>query len=300
MPKLKIEDLIKKVNSSLSAKKKDHIAITTGADLPMPNDYIKCPEPILKVLGLPGYPTGRVVQIAGKPNSGKTTLATLALVESQKTEEFYTILVDTESKFAKNRFEKMGGDYENLIVIGAKTIEQGFVALNSTMEVIYSKDPDAKILIVWDSLGGTPSEAEADVDADQSIQLATCAKVIKRELRKFVPRWIHSKDICFMVINTSYANIGSVGRTNSGGEGIAYSSCIILELSRVGDLTKQVKGDKVKYGITTRMKCTKNHLMESEFTMSELRFDVLAYSVEFQKKKKKESVDYSKLEEKEK
>jgi len=140
-------------------------------------------------------------------------------------------------------------------------------------------DPKAKVLIVFDSLGGTPSSAEAGADADEKIQLATAAKVIKRNLRVMVPRWISRHDIIMMVINTNYANIGSVVRSNSGGDGLEFASAFIIQLSRVKNLT-QKKGDQtLLLGIVTRASKTKDHLQTSETSLKDVMFEIYAYEI---------------------
>lgn len=279
-PKLSAAELAKKLQSVYAAKKKDSSKISTGVDIAPPPFFIKAPPPLAKLMGIPGFAGQRVIEISGKPNSGKTTTAMLAMVQAQL-EGFYVVLIETEKKFSESRFKKMGGDPEQLMVVNATTLEQGWDGLNGYLEVIYANDPDAKVFVVWDSMGGTPSQAEADADADQSLQLAIAAKVIKRNMRTFVTRWLDEKNVAFLVINQNYANIGSHGRSNSGGDGLEFAAALIIQLSRTGDLVKQVSGEKVKFGIKTKGKVTKNHLMTGEYTIDNLEFAVLAHSIDF-------------------
>ena len=79
-----------------------------------------------------------------------------------------------------------------------------------------------------------------------------------------------------MLINQSYANIGSVGQKESGGQGVEYFSSIILQLSRKSDLNRVMKGVKVKTGIVSRAKVKKNHLFEGEFSVAEMDIVVTA------------------------
>lgn len=283
------KDLADKVQAVYKAKKRDVNKVTIGSEIKPPPFFIDAPGPLKRLIGCPGYPGQRIVQISGKPNSGKTSCAMKAMVQAQQ-ESRYVILVETEGKFSVNRFKGMGGDPDEIMLVNATTLEQGYLGLEEYLNVIYSEDPDAYVFIVWDSLGGTPSEAEQNADADQTIQLATAAKVIKRELRKIVPKWIDQKNIAMLIINQNYANIGSHGRSNSGGDGAEYFSSIIIQLSRTGDLTKTVKGEKVKYGIKTKGKVTKNHVFDGETTLDHLEFIITAYDIDFlpEKKKKKE------------
>jgi RecA/RadA recombinase len=189
------------------------------------------------------------------------------------------ILVDTEKKFSKERFEHMGGDSEKLLLIDADTLEEAFFALDETLKVIFSTDDDSKVLIVFDSIGGTPAMAEAGSSADETLQLAIPAKVIKRNLRVFVPKWLSNHDVAMIVINTNYANIGSVGRSNSGGDGLEFASAFIIQLSRVKDLLCTENNIRKVKGIVSRASVTKNHLQNSAVTVKSLDFEIYAYEV---------------------
>jgi len=286
---LSIDKLKQQMISVYSKKRKSASGIGTGSDIHKPPFYIKAPEPVAKSIG--HYPGQRIVQISGKPNSGKTTLAMLAMVEAQKgyfdqdlnyveSDEVYIVFVDTEKKFSMARFEKMGGDPERLLKVSCTSLEQAFFGVFEALNIIYAQVPDAKVLLVVDSIGGTPSEAEANAEADDSIQLATAAKVIKRNLRVLVTRYFDDKDIVGLAINTNYANIGSHGRSNHGGDGLEYASAAIVQLSRIGDITEERGGMIVSTGINTRLNVTKNHLQTKEISIKRVDFKVFAYHVE--------------------
>jgi RecA/RadA recombinase len=207
-----------------------------------------------------------------------TTFGMLAMVEAQK-DGFYIILVDTEKKFSLDRFEKMGGNPKEVLCVFPDNLEEGFVGVEETVNVVLHEDPGAKILILYDSLGGTPSRAETEVEADQTIQLATAAKVIKRWLRTFVQK-IAKNNICMIFINQVYANIGSHGYSNSGGEGAEFFASVIMQLFRTGNYMCQVQGKKMLAGIDSIAKITKNHLLQGESAPKEVKFRVKAYTIE--------------------
>jgi RecA/RadA recombinase len=173
----------------------------------------------------------------------------------------------------------MGGKSDDLIVISAVTLEEGFLGITETINIILAQNSKAEIFIVIDSLGGCPSKAEMEADADETIQLATAAKVIRRSLRNLV-QVIDKYKIGVFIINQSYANIGSVGRTPSGGEGASYHSSIIFQTQRVSDIVRQIKGQKVVVGIVTKVRVTKHHLMQTDKTPKEVIFETYAYHIE--------------------
>lgn len=276
-PKLNTSDLANKLKASYKAKKRDESIVGTGEDLPLPKFWIKAPAPIDRLLARVGYGTSKIYQIAGRPNSGKTTLAMMAMIQAQK-DGFYVILVDTEKKFSIERYEKMGGSPKDINAIFPANLEEAFVAIDEHTNLILAYDSEARILIVFDSLGGTPSQAETEADADQSIQLATAAKVIGRFLRIFVQK-LYRSNITLLFINQVYANIGSHGYSNKGGDSPEFFSSAIMQLTRTGDYTRVVKGEKVNDGIYVKAKITKNHLrqgVEPQF----VTFRVRPYSIE--------------------
>jgi len=107
---LDTKELEAKLKKIYKAKHRDPESIGTGLNLKPPTFSVRAPKPLFKAMGchIPGQ---RIIQISGKPNSGKTTLGMLAMVEAQKgyfdkdgkyiEEPINVILVDTEKKFSK-------------------------------------------------------------------------------------------------------------------------------------------------------------------------------------------------------
>lgn len=278
LPKLDLNLLRSQVQNTFKAKKKNPNIVGLGLDhVPIP-DFIPAPQPIQDLIGLPGYPLCRVSMVCGRPDSGKTTLGMLALVEAQR-RGYYPILVDTEKKFDFDRYDKMGGNAKNLIKVMPSTIEDGFLGLNEYLNAIYGQDPSAKSFVVWDSMGGTPSKAEREADADETTQLATAAKVIKKNLRVFVQDFDY-RQCGMLMINQMYANIGSHGYSSSGGEGVDFFSAIILQMIRMKHFTVQSGGQKYKTGVESRVTAVKNHLMRGDKVLYQTSMRIKAYSVE--------------------
>lgn len=292
MSKLSMLDIVGSVQKYYNAKKKNSSYITIGSKANPPPDYVQAPLPIQKLIGLPGYPLSRMTMISGNPDTGKTTLAMLALASAQK-QGMLTILIDTEKKFDFERFKMMGGDAENLGLISCSTVEDGFAGLFNFLDVINAKEENAKVFIVWDSIGGTPSRAEAEKEYGDKNQLAAAAKIIKENLRLLAVRFEDHPNIGLLLINQMYANIGSPGYTNSGGKGPDYHCAIIMQLKRFANHIVTVKGEKYKAGIDTEATITKNHMMGSDKSLYKVKFRVKAYEVQDLSKLKKDEGEES-------
>lgn len=233
--------------------------------------------------GLIGHPYGRITQVAGKPDSGKSTLAMMMMIAAQASGTV-VILWDSENKFSSRRFQKMGGVPEYVLVARGRTIIEGAIQVSRYVKQVKEQDPDTKILIVWDSVGATDNSKEDNEDTDDhSNQPGVTAKEVTWAIKKLNKICIRNRNmetgtetVGVVCVNQIYANIGSVGYTEKGGQELYYLSSVILQLARKSDLTRVRGGEKMKYGITTRAKVRKNHLFDGEECISELDLVVSA------------------------
>ena len=133
---------------------------------------------------------------------------------------------------------------------------------------------DRPIVIGWDSVAGTATEAELE-GAAQDVHVATAAKVIRRNLRRLI-QLIDDEAIAMILINQRYEklNIGgsfSWGKQSEtyGGGGIKYHSTIRVELDRVGAIfgagAKKANGDP-PCGQEVLIKVPKNKLNDPHRT----------------------------------
>lgn len=279
------------VNKARGFYKKTETAIakqiSTGVDIVRPekdSDFVKwtSSDHWAKLTGILGIPFGKIVQISGKPDSGKSTHAACFMVDAQK-QGVLVILWDSEGKFAKRRFEeKMGGNASDLIIVNTNNIEEGAVAIANIVYAAKSEYPKCKILLVWDSVGASINSKENDEDTeDFSSQPGVDAREIGRSIRKinklmfkYFNKETGEHSIAALIVNQVYDNIGSVGSKEKGGGQLAFLSSIIIQMSRVTDLIKTKNKVKVKHGIVTRAKVKKNHLFDGDECVAELNLEV--------------------------
>ncbi len=248
--------------------------------------------------GLHGLPYGRIVQIAGKPDSGKSTHASVFMKEAQD-QNVVVVLWDSEKKFSKVRFEKMGGQPDELLTVNTNNIINGIKGVAHFVHAIKEADPEQKILVVWDSVGGSVNSSEDNEEnEDYSKQPGISAKETSfavRKLNKLINQYIdkeNGKDsIAVLLINQTYSSIGMGAPTQieKGGVEVTYLSSLILQLSRKGDLTRTKAGEKYKYGIVSRAKVRKNHLGEDMETIAEMDIVVSADGIQLAKDVKSHS-----------
>lgn len=265
--------------------------VTSGNELVLsssPDDYILSPDVVFwePLTGIKGIPYGRIVQISGRSDSGKTSSAMLFMKAAQLTGSL-VILWDSEKKFSTRRYIKMGGDPSTLAVTRAKNIQDGANQVAQFVRDAKDQNPKIKIFIVWDSVGATMNSAEDDDDdGDMSRQPGVSAKenswAIKK-LNKIIERYrdqeTGKETVAMLCINQVYANIGSVGFKEKGGDTLYYACSLIIQMQRKSDLNKIKNKQKIKYGILTRARVKKNHLFDGEDCIAEMNLVISADSI---------------------
>jgi len=295
-----IDKLVKKAQDSY-AKKDQGLAkkLSTGKSIHRPTDdsafVVWTKGDHWKALtSLKGLPYGRIVQISGKPDSGKSTHA-MAFMKFAQDQNVLVILWDSERKFSARRFDdKMGGNSDKLVVVDTNKIIDGAKAVAQFVHAAKEMNPDIKILIVWDSVGASLNSTEDKDDGteDFSQQPGVSAKENSYAIKKFnklANNYTNSEtgeaSIATLVINQTYSSIGTgaPAQIEKGGQEIYYLSSVIVQLSRKQDLNRVKDGNKYKYGIVSRAKVKKNHLHESDECISELDLVISADGVHLAK-----------------
>lgn len=112
-------------------------------------------------------------------------------------------------------------------------------------DVSWVQPADRKVVVVWDSVAGTPTEEELE-DEIRDQHPATAAKVIKRALRRQV-QILGDEKVALVLVNQRYEKIrmgadrykkdrGPDTRTYGGG-GIEYHTAVRVEVEKVGVIT---------------------------------------------------------------
>lgn len=235
-------------------------------------------HPLRTLIGLPCLPFNKIVQVAGKPDTGKSTVATATMVAAQNA-GFKIIAWDTEEKFDPGRYEEFGGTPGDILFIRTNEITLGGQLVKDYINAIKEDDPKAKVLLVWDSVGGGVSRADAEINRvkKKNAQPAQAAKENGQVTRDIITMMNTYRDsICVYMANQTYAKIGFMqkGDKAKGGDTIEFFSSIIVFFKRLKVLTKIVDKKLVKYGIITQATVTKNHLSQGETSVHQTNFEI--------------------------
>lgn len=284
--KFDIAAIVGDVQKLYAKDKKSKDMITTGDTIRQTfteADGVPTPDghPLLELVGLPCVPYNKIIQVSGKPDTGKSTFCGQLMASAQKSGHL-VIILDSEDKMDAARFEKhFGGKPEDLILIKTNEILQGGEKVRKVVIATKDKYPDAKILFVWDSVGGSQSRshAERELDSEKHGQPGQDAKENGQVMKMLVALINKYPDsIAVVLANQVYAKIGFMahGDQESGGKKIEFHSSLIIQLKRVKTLTKVSKGRRVKYGCLSKAIVSKNHLSQTDTSLHELTFQITA------------------------
>lgn len=299
--KYNITSVVEKVQKLYNKDDKSKAMITTGDAIKQEytiNDGVPVPHgnPLRELVSLPCIPYNKIIQISGPPDSGKSTSSGQLMASAQKTDHI-VILWDSEQKFDAKRYDtKFGGDSSNVLLVKTNEILQGGEKVRKLAIECKEQFPDAKLFIVWDSVGGSQARgaAEREMDSEKHAQPGQDAKengAVMKMMVGLINKFPDSVSIC--MINQVYAKIGFMqqGDAESGGKKIEYHSSLIIRLKRIKTLTKVVKGVEVKRGILTRATVAKNHLSQSDTSVHKLDFEITADGASISIKQDKEYAD---------
>jgi RecA/RadA recombinase len=250
-------------------------AYTPEDGLPLPDDH-----PLKLMTNLPCIPFNKIAQWSGEEDTGKSTMLLTLLAAAQKL-GWIVVVWDAEDKFDGNRFCDMGGDPERIILVKTNEILQGGEKLRKIISTALTKYPQAKLLGVWDSVGGSQSRshAERELDSEKHAQPGQDAKENGSVMKMLVSLFNKYPDrIVILLANQVYSKIGFMqhGNKESGGKKVAYHSSLIIQLKRIKVLTKVMNKIKVKYGIITRATMQKNHLSQGKTSVHQMDFEITA------------------------
>lgn len=228
------------------------------------SDYVVMPEWWKEHYGVPGLEFGKIVQIAGDADTGKTSLALEAMLRAQQ-QGFGIIYVETEGKTGESDFIAKGIDPIGVMSISSGITEEAFDGALKCWEQFFKDYPNEKLLLVFDSYGNTVSQRDAVLDMTKDSQKpGGTAKTNRMGINTMIARM--QKDlVAILIVNYTYANIGSVGQTNAGGKALNFFSTLILQSRRIGWLDVTRKGVKVRSGAKVRWFTYKNHYAKTLF-----------------------------------
>lgn len=262
MAKMDISKIVADVRK-LYSKDRPNLASKIGAGSNLSEladkDFIKMPQWWKDITGVIGLPFGRIVMIAGDSDSGKTSTAVTAMKAAQS-QDVGVIYVETEGKTTKADLVGWGVDVDGIILVQSSIAEEAFELMFAAWDGYKKHYPGAPLLVVIDSIGNVVSQRDSEISlTEQDSKPGGKGKINRLALNKIVSKR-DEDNAALLVLNYTYDNIGSPGKTNAGGKSLNFFSSLTFQTSRKGWYETQVKGKKVRSGADVVWKLFKNHL----------------------------------------
>ena len=184
------------------------------------------------ILGVGGYPRGRVIEIFGPESSGKTTLALHAIAEVQKLGG-RAAFIDVEHAIDPEYSQRVGVKIDELILSQPDYGEQA-------LEIVEMLAKSGTIdLIVLDSVAALVPQSEFEGQiSDNSV--GSQARLMSKALRKLAGVMSRS-NCCVIFINQLREKVGVLygnPETTSGGRALKFYASIRIDI-RKSDAIKQ-------------------------------------------------------------
>lgn len=208
-----------------------------------------------------GFPVGRITEITGLEQSGKSLLAAHALANTQK-KGGMAVFIDTENAVPPAFFTAVGIDLGKMLYISLDSVEDIFDAIETMVEKVRASDKKRLVTIVVDSVAGASTKQELESDFEKDGYATAKAIIISKAMRK-ITNLIGRERICLIFTNQLRTKMGvSFGDpwTTSGGKAIAYHSSVRLRLKNVGNIKAKIHGVEQIVGKKTSAHVIKNRL----------------------------------------
>lgn len=205
-----------------------------------------------------GIPIRRITEIYGDNATGKTLLATEAVIDIQNQGGF-AVYADAEVALGVERMVELGVDPDRMIYADVESIGDVFGLLDASIEVKNEKfGVDVPMVFVWDSVASIATKDELEQKDYEARQYPTAARLISQALRK-TPRKLATNNVAMVCINQTRQKLGVMfgdDEATYGGKALSFYSSLRIRLKT----TKKLKSGKRIIGAEVEATVIKNRL----------------------------------------
>ena len=208
-----------------------------------------------------GLPVGRITEITGLEQSGKSLVSAHLLAETQK-QGGVAVLIDTETAVSRDFLEAIGVDVSKLLYVTADSVEQIFDMTETIIEKVRETSKDKLVTIVVDSVAAASTTKELAADYEKDGYATDKAIIISKAMRK-ITNMIGRQKISLVFTNQLRQKMNAMFGdpwTTSGGKALAFHSSVRLRLKNMGQIKMKVNAKDKTVGMKVRCQVVKNRM----------------------------------------
>ena len=206
-----------------------------------------------------GLPVGRITEVTGLEQSGKSLLSAHLLAETQK-QGGVAVLIDTETAVSREFLEAIGVDVSKLLYVSADSVEQIFDFTETIIEKVRQTSRDKLVTIVVDSVAAASTKNELAADYNKDGYATDKAIIISKAMRK-ITNMIGRQKISLVFTNQLRQKMNAMFGdpwTTSGGKALPFHSSTRVRFKNVGQIKDSTKKNTI--GIKIKGQVIKNRL----------------------------------------
>lgn len=225
--------------------------------------------PLLNVL-LSGYVSrgwslGRIYELYGEPDVGKSTLLCMAIAQCQKQLDGLGCYIDTEGTMTRDRMLALGINEDALLVCEEIWAE----AVLQQIERVMQKSGRHAAVIVWDTVASTRSKAHDGAELGRG-KRAAVATAMSEGLAMLIPTVAKSRTV---VIACNQKRSGAIDggwhssrdqESTKGGQALKFHANCRVRVEFSSDYWRSIKGVKTHYGFVSRVTASKSKQTASD------------------------------------
>ena len=208
-----------------------------------------------------GLPVGRITEITGLEQSGKSLVSAHLLAETQK-QGGVAVLIDTETAVSRDFLEAIGVDVSKLLYVTADSVEQIFDFTETIIEKVRETSKDKLVTIVVDSVAAASTTNELASDYKKDGYATDKAIIISKAMRK-ITNMIGRQKISLVFTNQLRQKMNAMFGdpwTTSGGKALAFHASVRLRLKNMGQIKMKQGGQERTVGMKVRCQVVKNRM----------------------------------------
>lgn len=280
-PKFNMSGLADEVRKQFKDSPKLAKRIGVGSNLSKlaDSDFIIMPAWWKSCTGVVGIPFGKLVMIAGDSDSGKTSCAIEAMKAAQA-QGVGVIYVETEGKTTEADLSGWGVDTSQVLLVQSSIAEEAFELMFAAWDGFKQSYPGSRLLVVFDSIGNVVSQRDSEINLmEQNSKPGGKGQINRLAINKMIAKR-DEDDAAILVLNYTYDNIGSPGKTNAGGKAVNFFSSLTFQTTRRGWYERTIDKVKVRAGADVTWKLFKNHLDRSGLSKKEFTLRISSEGIQ--------------------